>query len=527
MVQSGQAAKYVKEQSAIQVSRAAAARAKFEDDFKSGKMKVIAGTVDVGGLGKGLSLAAKAARKYELTQSLVKKAIVKKNAPKVAEAVVKKETSAGDVLRSAKAEGQATTARKLERATTFKPETQAQRGVTSTVRPKKATLNGKAQGKKQVKDPKPIVQPGKPNPGRSASPIPVTNREGLKTTTGQRRVRVSNADAKDVSKELTKRPSAPRARAINKPGSTTLTANEKAQIRMRDTVLNKKPNAPKTLQQIKDENKAAKLVRTNKLLRRPATRKVEGPKTERQTKVIENAKKDTPRVPPHKVDVKIMKKKKWKPDTSNAGAEADRTTRAVGKGEKGAYVRQPYKSKAEIREEGNNANTSKNTFAVKPKSDITQGRGNVPQPKPIIPKELTRTERREVRADKKRLSKARTGGPSIVIKQKTRNLIRRDASGKPVRNSDGDLIVNADRRTKRVYPKAASTRPNAKKQAAKVLRNRVKVAEKETLTAEKARAKAEFAAVKKSTRAGERASKKLTVKAKGKLTPKKPLTPNR
>jgi hypothetical protein len=476
---------------------------------------------------KGVELAAKAARvvglkkevevakvvrKYQLKSSLVKKAITKKNTQAAAKTVVKKEASAGDVLRSAKAEGQATTAKKLDRAVKFKPKSQAERGVTSPARPPREI--GPQFPKKTD-----VTYEGKGMPVKVSTRKPRPKKTGLKTTTGQRRAKVSDVDAKDVSKELRARPNAPRSRDVVKPGSTTLTANEKALIKVKQPVEIRNVE-PKSLQQIKDAKAAEKLARTNKLLRRPKTRKVEGPKTEHQTKVVENAKKDVPRVPSHKVYVKIMRKKKWKPDTSNAGAGADRTTRSAGKGEKGAYVRQPYKSKAEIREEGNNANTAENTFAAKPKSDISQGRGNAPQPKPIIPKELTRTERRAARADRKRQAKhRRSGGNDVVIPQKNRNLIRRDANGKPIRDSNGDLIVNADRRTRRVYPRTASVRPNAKKQEGKVFRHRVKVAEKEVMAAERSVAKTEVTAAKKSTAAGA----KYVKKTRARLSKTRPL----
>jgi hypothetical protein len=290
--------------------------------------------------------AAKKAKKYQLKASLVKKAIAKKNAPKAPESVAKKETSAGDVLRTAKVEGK--TQQRIARVKT-KYETQAERGVTS---PERKRFIGPEKAKKSD-----VTSQGTGMPLKSKAKVEPPKSSGLKTTTGQGRKKVSDVDAKDVSKDLRARPSAPRAREISKPRSTTLTANEKAQIKIKQKVeISKKE--PKSLQQIKDERKAATLARTNRQLKSRSKRKPLGPKTEHQTKIIENAKKDTPRVPPHKVNVKIYRKKKWKPDTSNAGAQADEYTRPLtNSGKKGSIVRQPYKSKAEIREEGNNANT--------------------------------------------------------------------------------------------------------------------------------------------------------------------------
>lgn len=452
------------------------------------------------------------ARQYELKSSLVKKSLAKKSTPNAVETVAKKEASAGDVLRSAKAEGQATTARKLERATKFKVRTQAERGIISPVRPPR-------QIGPQLPKKTDVTNEGKGMPVRVSTRKPKPRKTGLKTTTGQRRVKVSDADAKDVSKELRNRPAGSRNREIPKPGSTTLTANEKALIKVKQPVEVKRVE-PKSLQQIKDEKAAEKLTRTNRLLRRPSKRKVEGPKTEHQTKVIENAKKDVPRLPSHKVYVKVKIRagiKKRKPDMSHVGPPGS-TTRSAGKGEKGAYVRQPLKSAEDIRKEGDNANTNPLNWDVagnRPKATIGQGRGNVPQPGSITRNRSVERHKIEV-VERNRQRRANTGGPRIVVKQKNRNLIRRDANGKPILDSKGNLIVNLDRRTQRVYPKTASASTEARKQTAKVMRHRVKVAEKEVMAAEKKKAKSESVANKKSTRAAITASKRLKAKAQTK-----------
>lgn len=459
--------------------------------------------------------ALAAAKKYALKASLVKKSLAKNGVSKAAESIAKKEVSAGDVLRTAKVEGR--TQKSIVRVKT-KYQTQAERNVTSPARPPREI--GPQFPKKTD-----VTYEGKGMPVRARvarKPRPVEGPERKATAIVRAknpRVRVSDADAKEISKELKNRPSGSRNRDIPKPGSTTLTSNEKREIRMKDTILYKKPNEPKSLQQIKDEKAAAKLARTNRLLKRPSRRKAEGPKTERQTKVIENAKKDTPRVPPHKVDVTIMRKKKWKPDTSNAGAQADEYTRPLtNSGKKGSIVRQPYKSKAEIREEGNNANTNPANWDVagnRPKTTIEKGRGNVPQPGAITRNRSVERHRAQV-AERNRQRRANQSGPSIVIKQKKRNLIRRDANGKPMRDSKGNLIVNLDRRTQRVYPKTASASTETRKQNAKVMRHRVRVAEKEVLAAEKKKAKSEFVGAKKDSRSADKASKRLKAKAKTK-----------
>lgn len=455
------------------------------------------------------------ARQYELKSSLVKKSLAKKSTPNAVETVAKKEASAGDVLRSAKVEGK--TQRQIVRVKT-KYQTQAQRGVTSPERP--ARQIGPQFPKKTD-----VTNEGKGMPVRVRSPRKRRPVEGPETKTTaivrakNPRVKVSDADAKDVSRELRNRPAGSRNREIPKPGSTTLTANEKALIKVKQPVEVKRVE-PKSLQQIKDEKAAEKLARTNRLLRRPSKRKVEGPKTEHQTRVIENAKKDVPRLPSHKVYVKVKIRagiKKRKPDMSHVGPPG-RTTRSAGKGEKGAYVRQPLKSSEDIRKEGDNANTNPLNWDVagnRPKATIEQGRGNVPQPGSITRNRSVERHKIEV-VERNRQRRANTGGPRIVVKQKNRNLIRRDTNGKPILDSKGNLIVNLDRRTQRVYPKTASASTEARKQTAKVMRHRVKVAEKEVMAAEKKKAKSESVANKKSTRAAITASKRLKAKAQTK-----------
>jgi len=516
MVQSGQAAKASKKAADAKpkvtagklLKDAALTAAMF-----AGPGKFIKGGQIVSKGVKTLTNVEKSKKKYELKASLVKKAIAKKNAPKAVEEVSKKSTSAGDVLRSAKVEKQAITAKKIERAKTFKPQTQAERGITS---PPNTRQIGPQLPKKSD-----VTYEGTGMPLRPRTKIERPKSSGLKTTTGQGRKKVSDADARDVSKELKTRPNAPRARAIPRPGSNTLTANEKAQMKTRTplTVTRKKPMSS---QEIKDKNKATQLARTNRALRLPSKRKPLGPKTERQTKIIENAKKDTPRVPSHKVNVKIYRKKKWKPDTSNAGAQADEYTRPLtNSGKKGSIVRQPYKSKAEIRDEGDNANNALNVLAQKTKPTIAQGRGNRPQPRSGIPKEKTRTERREIRADRKRQQKARAGGPAMIQRTRPKPLIKRDASGKPIRNTQGELIVNAER-ARKVFPRAASPRKKARIQIAKVMDRRVKIGEKASMNAEKAQARAELKGVKKtSSRATTQISKRVT--ARKKLSKTRPL----
>lgn len=217
--------------------------------------------------------------------------------------------------------------------------------------------------------------------------------------------KVSSADATAIAKELKVRPSdSGRVKDVKKPSLKSLSPHEKLYEKLGEkakvTVVKKKPMSSAELKKSTATERKAKFTKVLTPIK-PIGEKRAGSVTSLRPKVAT--------LPKHKVDVKIMEKRKWKPDTSNAGAEADRTTRAVGKGEKGAYVRQPYKSKAEIREEGNNANNPQNTFAVKPKSNIAEGRGNTQQPHSVTKNPIERgnaMQKKEQRMEKRKARQA-------------------------------------------------------------------------------------------------------------------------
>jgi len=224
--------------------------------------------------------AAEAEKKYAAASAGVRKSLAKK--PEAAKPIIKKERPA--IIKEA--EG---------RKASPRYQTQADRGVTNTVR--EPVVRTKAQGKKQIKNPKPIVQPQRPNPGRGTSAIPVTNRVGLRTTTGQGRKKVSDVDAKDVSKELGRRPFAPRPRDVPRGSSNSLTASEKRGIQKIDTITRPKPNVPKTRKEIANENYAKKVkAREERTVNPRRVSKKPAPKLKNN-------------LPAHKTDVKIMRKK--------------------------------------------------------------------------------------------------------------------------------------------------------------------------------------------------------------------------
>ena len=225
--------------------------------------------------------AGEAEKKYAVASAGVRKSLAKK--PEAAKPIIKKERPA--VI-------EATRGRKAFP----RYQTQADRGVTNTVR--KPVVRTKAQGKQQIKDSKPVVQPPRSNPGTGTSAIPLANRGGgLKTTTGQGRKRVSNVDATDVAKELGRRPIAPRPRYVPRGSSNSLTASEKRGIKEIYTITRPKPNVSKTRKEIANENYAKKVKA----------------REERAVNPRSVPKKPAPRLknnlPAHKTDVKIMRKK--------------------------------------------------------------------------------------------------------------------------------------------------------------------------------------------------------------------------
>jgi hypothetical protein len=206
-------------------------------------------------------------------------------------------------------------------------------------------------------------------------------------------------------KEVMARPVA-RNRNVPKPSTKSLTPNEKRYEALGKkapvTVVKKKPMSPAKIREAKATARKAKF--NEVLTPRPKPKPNRAP-----LKPIDN--RPAPRVPPHKVDVKIMRKKKWEPDTSNAGAQADEYTRPLtNSGKKGSIVRQPYKSKAEIRQEGSNANNPLNTmYGGKPKPSISEGRGNTQQPLSVTKNPIERgtaAQKKEQRMEKRKARQA-------------------------------------------------------------------------------------------------------------------------
>ena len=260
--------------------------------------------------------------------------------------------------------------------------TQASRGVTNTIRSKTGKLyrNGKLVSKNAV-----TSEPRKAGPVRRVLSADAPNvGGGQKTTTGQRRVKVSDAEATAIAKEAGRRPIAPRGRDIPKPSTKSLTPNEKRYEALgkkaKVTVIKKKPMSAAEL---KESRAVARKAKFTKLLTpiKPVGEKKPGSVTSSRPKVAT--------LPKHKVDVKIYRKK---------GVRTE--------------VNDPIK---------NAAQNPKNTFAARPKSNIAEGRGNTPQPESI-----TKTDNLDVRkgeiVERAQQAKANRGGPKFTKKVEVKSI---------------------------------------------------------------------------------------------------------
>lgn len=451
------------------------------------------------------------------------------SAKKTVAAAEKHELIASEHLKLAKLRQTASGVQKIKRLKSTKYITQEERGVTSTVRTGPiAAARLTRQGGKPAR--KRAVTPTEPRP------------IGLKTTTGQHRVRVSDIDAKDVSKELRKRPNSERTRNLPRPGA--LTTNEKARIKVRQPVITSsvwpRGKSPMT------GKKEANIVRINKLLKSPPKRKpILGPLTAAEDRAR------NPKLPSHKVNVGIPNLL-WriKKEIKVAKAEARLPGRKVKVGEN-KHGKPIYMDAAEyIQTRVGMKLAAKNPENWSPsqsrtKFTIEEGRGGVPQPKSITRRKPTVEEHKNQVAERNRQRKAHQGGPSMIQRTKPKPFIKRDASGKPIRKGNlivnaeeerrgwGNLIINAEE-ARKVFPRAANTSRKARKQTAKIVEHRAIKAIKEIEARELAARKAEYASAQQSLRAGDRSLARMKRNAKnkpkfsrnvttGRLTAKRPI----
>jgi hypothetical protein len=302
--------------------------------------------------------------------------------------------------------------------------TQKARGVTNAVRPKIQ----KPEVREVITEPR----TAKPTLKRKSKTPPLSEKNkkgGLQTTTGKRKVKVSDAEAKAIAEETGRRPIAPRPRNVPKPGSNSLTAAEKRMQTQVGTVTRLKPKPKMSTQEIAQKKAAERKAKFTKLL--TPVKKIGTTKTKPSQR---------PQLPKHKTNVKIYRKKKSEFDTSNAGAEPEALARGAGKGESGARVTTFYKSRAEIAEEGRNAAQNRaNTSATRPKTDISKGRGNVPQPESVTKTGDPAIVRGE-RVERIQQIKANRGGPKFVKKTKSGQTVSTPKIDSP-RNAASNRVI--------------------------------------------------------------------------------------
>ncbi len=256
------------------------------------------------------------------------------------------------------------------------------------------------------------------------------------------RVKVSDADAAAIAKEAGRMPIAPRARVIPKPSTKSLTPNEAKQSLMKDTVTRPRPNRPMDSAEIAANKATERRAKFTKLLTpiKPIGEKRPGAVT--STKLSGPAR---PALPAHKVEVKLYKISKRIP--SEAEQSATKLTNA--------------------------AENPKNTFAAKPKSNIAEGRGNVPQPASV-----TKTDNPEIRRGERveaiQQIKANRGGPKFIKKLSSGRTVSVSKIDSP-RNAASNKAIMANRVAKGVEESnAVNKRVNAAKEV-RIKRNAPKV----------------------------------------------------
>lgn len=284
--------------------------------------------------------------------------------------------------------------------------TQASRGVTNAIRPKTGKLyrNGKLVSKNAV-----TSEPRKAGPVKRVLSADAPNvGGGQKTTTGQRRVKVSDAEATAIAKEAGRRPIAPRGRDIPKPSTKSLTPNEKRYEALgkkaKVTVTKKKPMNAAEIKANKVSERKAKF---DKLLD-PTTGKVEGPK--------KNPATFRPQLPKHKVLINIPKVPK---NILTLKRKLVGKTVTVGTNKKGEPIKMDAFKYATTRGEMAQANKNPANWDIasnRPKADISKGRGIHGEKV----KSVTKTDNPEIRkgeiVEKAQQAKANRGGPKFTKK---------------------------------------------------------------------------------------------------------------
>lgn len=317
----------------------------------------------------------------------------------------------------------------------FTYQTQKQRQITNTILARKGKLY--RNGKLVSKPTDVTTEPRTPKSNPVSKPSDNRNQGGgLKTTTGQRRVRVSDVAAKEIAKEARQLPDGPRARRLIRPGSNTLTAAEKKAMQEVAPVVRLKPKAKMTLQDIKAKKAAERKAKFDKLLT-PVR-----PRGEAKSK-SKSALRDLPK---HKVTIKTPKvsknilalKKKLAGKTVVVGTDKN------GKSIKmDAFEYAMTKGKMKLAAK-NPANWD--TAGSRPKTTIDQGRGTVGEKIESITKSDTPEARATLKGEiveRAQQVKANRGGPKFTKKTKDGRTVSVSKIDNP-KNAASNRVILAD-----------------------------------------------------------------------------------
>lgn len=204
-------------------------------------------------------------------------------------------------------------------------------------------------------------------------------RRNIRKAASASKPKVTASEAKAIAKEAGRRPIAPRPRNVPKASSNALTASEKKAQTQVSTITRPKPKAKMKQEDIGLKKAVERKAKFKKLL--TPVKPVGTTKTKPSQR---------PQLPKHKTDVKIYKISKRTPSEKEQLAEKLK----------------------------NAAQNPKNTFAARPKSDISKGRGNTPQPDSIT-KTADPAITRGERIERIQQIKASRGGPKFTKKTKS------------------------------------------------------------------------------------------------------------
>ena len=229
-------------------------------------------------------------------------------------------------------------------------------------------------------------------------------RRNIRKAASAGKPKVTASEAKAIAKEAGRRPIAPRPRNVPKAGSNALTASEKKAQTQVSTVTRPKPKPKMTERDIATKKATERKAKFTKLLT-PAK-----PVGTTKTKPSQR-----PQLPKHKTDVKIYKVSKRVPNEKEQLAEKLK----------------------------NAASNPKNTFSARPKSDISQGRGNVPQPESVT-KTADRAITRGERVERIQQIKASRGGTKFTKKTKSGQTVSVSKIDSP-RNAASNRMIMKER----------------------------------------------------------------------------------